>query len=115
MKTLSYTKHSDAGYVEPLAGIRQKTLVFGERMLMAEFVLGRGSVLPGHSHPYEQTGYLVRGHIVLTIGQMRHDTRPGDSWCIPPGVSHGAEIFEDSVAIEIFSPVRPDYIPQENT
>ena len=40
------------------------------------------------------------------------DLMAGDSWCIPSGVEHGAEILEDSVAIEVFSPVREDYLPK---
>ena len=47
----------------------------------------------------------------LTVGQEQHDTRPGDSWCIAPDVIHGAEVIEDSVAIEVFAPPREDYLP----
>ena len=64
----------------------------------------------GARHPYEQTGYLVSGHLVLTIGEDVNDVRPGDSWCIPGNVRHGAEIIEESVAVEVFSPVREDYL-----
>jgi len=113
MKTRGFAKHDREGYSRPLAGIQQKTLVFGQRTLMTEFVLDQGHDLPMHGHPYEQTGYLVKGHILLTIGDIQYDTQPGDSWCIPSGVIHGARILEDSVAIEIFSPVRQDYIPKE--
>jgi quercetin dioxygenase-like cupin family protein len=48
---------------------------------------------------------------VLTIGAERHDVTPGDSWCIPSDVDHGAEILQDSVAVEVFSPPREDYLP----
>ncbi|MDD1753455.1 MAG: hypothetical protein LUQ38_10265 [Methanotrichaceae archaeon] len=40
---------------------------------MTEFILAGNSTLPDHSHPYEQTGYLVRGHILLTIGDVQYD------------------------------------------
>ena len=106
-------KSSTEDYTDPLPGIRQKTLVFGERALMTEFLLSEGATLPDHAHPHEQTGYLVKGHIVLRIGEAEHDTAPGDSWCIPANVSHGARIVEDSIAIEVFSPVREDYLPKE--
>lgn len=99
------------GYQTPLPGIRMKTLTYGEKMLMTEFLLDQASVLPQHAHPYEQIGYLVRGHIRLCIGTEIHDVHPGDSWCIPANEIHGAEILEDSVALEVFSPVREDYIP----
>ena len=106
-----FTNHGPAGYRAALPGIRMKTLCFGERTLMTEFILQRGSTLPMHSHPHEQTGYLVTGHIRLKIGEEEHEAKPGDSWCIPAGVEHGAHITEDSVAVEVFSPVRQDYLP----
>lgn len=108
-----FDKHHEDDYTNPLPGIRQKTRVFGDRTLMTEFLLTKDSVLPSHSHPYEQTGYLVKGHIILKIGETEHDTAAGDAWCIPANMAHGATIIEDSVAIEIFSPVREDYLPKE--
>lgn len=107
-----FTKHAVGQYKTPLPGIQMKTLCYGERTLMTEFILERGRTLPVHRHPYEQTGYLVKGRIRLRIGQEEHETRPGDSWCIPADVEHGAQILEDSVAVEVFSPVREDYLPQ---
>ncbi len=100
------------GYREVLPGIQLKTLAFGERSLLSEFRLAAGSLLPAHAHPQEQTGYLVARRIRLTIGGERFEVRPGDGWCIPGGVEHRAEILEDAVAIEVFSPVRADYLPR---
>jgi quercetin dioxygenase-like cupin family protein len=101
----------DQGFVPALPGIDRKTLVWGERTLATEFRMKAGSQLPIHSHPHEQTGYLVSGKIRLTIGADRFEAGPGASWCVPPDVGHGAEILEDTVAIEIFAPVRADYLP----
>ena len=39
------------------------------------------------------------------------EVQPGDSWCILGDILHSAEIIEDSIAIEVFSPVREDYFP----
>ena len=106
-----FQKHSGSGYTRAIPGIERKTLVFGERTLMTEFLLKKGNRLPRHSHLHEQTGYLVKGRIRLSIELEENDVKPGDSWCIPSGVEHGAEILEDSVAIEVFSPIREDYLP----
>jgi len=108
-----FEKHSESGYRLALKGIEQKTLVYGEKTLMTEFLLRKDSTLPRHAHPHEQTGYLLKGHIRLSIGTEKCDAQAGDTWCIPGGVEHGAEIIEDSVAIEVFSPVREDYLPKE--
>ncbi|MDB4444186.1 cupin domain-containing protein [bacterium] len=108
-----FQKHSENGYTLATQGIELKTLVYGERTLMTKFLLKKGSQLPRHSHPHEQTGYLVKGRIRLSIGMDENDVAPGDSWSIPAGVEHGAEVVEDAVAIEVFSPVREDYLPKE--
>ena len=79
--------------------------------LMTEFRLEKGAQLPRHHHPYEQTGYLVSGRIRLTIGGDTFIVGPGDAWCIPENVEHGAQIEDDAVAVEVFSPVREDYLP----
>jgi quercetin dioxygenase-like cupin family protein len=106
-----FSEQISNGCLPTVDGIERKTLVHGERTLMTEFRLRKGSILPRHTHQHEQTGYLVKGRIRLWIGREEHDARPGDSWCIPGGSEHGAEILEDSVAIEVFSPVREDYLP----
>jgi quercetin dioxygenase-like cupin family protein len=102
-----FEKRSDSGYSAALAGICRKTLAYGEKTLMTEFKLQKGAALPRHSHPHEQTGYLVRGRIRLIIGNEKHEAHAGDSWCIPGGVEHGADILEDSVAIEVFRQCEP--------
>lgn len=107
-----YYKKEPEGYHCPIDGIEQKTLVYGQNTLMTEFRLNKGSQLPRHSHPHEQTGYLVAGKIRLFINDQTFDCNPGDSWCIPGGVEHGADTLEDAIAVEIFSPVREDYLPE---
>jgi quercetin dioxygenase-like cupin family protein len=100
------------GYKQALPGIKMKTLVYGEKTLFTEFRMESKSILPRHVHVNEQTGYLVKGKVKLSIGHETFEARPGDSWCIPGNVEHGAEIAEESIAIEVFSPVREDYVPK---
>ena len=107
-----FYKANKDGYKKLLEGIEMKTLVYGEKTLCSEFRLEKGKLLPKHAHPYEQTGYLVKGRLRMTIGTETFDAAPGDSWCVPANVEHCAETVEDSVAIEVFSPVRPDYLPE---
>ena len=97
-----FERRSESGYHLALKGLEQKTLVYGEKTLMTELRLRKGSILPRHTHPHEQTGYLVKGRIRLSIGSEVADVYVGDSWCIPSNVEHGAEILEDSIAIEVF-------------
>jgi quercetin dioxygenase-like cupin family protein len=107
-----FEKQSEIGYMRAVEGIEQKTLVYGEKTLMVEFRLHKGAILPLHAHPHEQSGYLVSGRILLTMGAEVHEVAPGDSWCIAGGVQHAAEILEDAVAVEVFAPVRKEYLPE---
>ncbi len=107
-----FTPHAAEGYVVAAPGVELRTLAHGERTLMAEFRLHAGHVLPAHVHPHEQTGYLVSGRVRLRIGSEQRELLPGDSWCVPGGVEHAAELLEDSVAVEVWSPVREDLLPR---
>ena len=105
-----FRTNREARPVEMMEGITRRTLTHGERMLLVEFTLRAGAVLPEHRHPYEQTGYLVSGAGRLWIGEASYELAPGASWSIPADTPHKAEFTRDSVALDIFSPARPDYI-----
>jgi quercetin dioxygenase-like cupin family protein len=105
-----FYKSTDENFKKILDGITVKTLVFGEKMLFSEFHMEQGSKLPLHSHAQEQTGRLLKGKISLSIGTDKTEIKPGDGWLVPGNVEHGADIVEESIAIEVFSPVREDYL-----
>jgi len=103
-------KADGSGYQEVLAGIRLKTLVHGQRTHMTEVRLAKGALIPEHAHPEEQTGYLIAGCLRFFGGEREAVARPGDSWSIPGGTPHGAEALEETIVVEVFSPVREDYL-----
>ncbi len=70
--------------------------------MLCEFRLDQGSAVPDHRHPQEQTGYLVSGKLRFRIGERALDAGPGDSWNLPAGQVHGADVLEDSLVIEVF-------------
>jgi quercetin dioxygenase-like cupin family protein len=47
--------------------------------------------------------FLVDGEHIIA--------NPSDSWNIASEVEHGATAIEESVIVEVFSPVREDYLP----
>lgn len=107
-----FTKMDSSGYRQAVEGIQIKTVAHGDKTLMAHFKMTGGAVLPAHSHPHEQTGILISGKLILIIDQKRHTVTPGDSWCIPGDIPHSAEVVEDSIVVEVFSPVREDLLPE---
>ena len=88
-----------------------RPLAWEEKTIICEFKLEKGHKIPAHHHPYEQTGYLLSGKLNFRIGQTSNIAETGDSWSIPENVEHEVEILENSVVLELFSPIRPDYLP----
>lgn len=105
-----FKKHDRSGYQAAAEGVERKTLVYGDKTLMVEIRMKKGATPPRHTHPHEQTGYLVQGRVRFSIGNEEYDVRPGDSWCILSGVEHETTVLEDSVVIEVFAPVREEYL-----
>jgi quercetin dioxygenase-like cupin family protein len=106
-----FNKNSSEGYRSTIKGIKQKTLVYGEHTLMTELRMRKGTRIPTHNHPNEQTGFLLSGRTRLFIEDQIYTCSPGDSWCIPGNTDHATFAIKDSVVIEIFSPVREDLHP----
>lgn len=105
-----FRKKSDLTFRKLIDGVQLGTMVHGKKTLMGRFKLTKGSALPLHHHIYEQTGFLISGHIVITIDGTDHEAMPGDSWCIGADVPHSARAMDDSQVLEVFSPVREDYL-----
>lgn len=104
-------KPDSSNYRELLPGVAMKALTYGDNSLLCEFHLKQGAMIPAHQHPQEQTGYLVRGSLRFFGDEGEAVVEPGHSWNFRGGVVHGAEALVDSVVIEVFSPVRQDYLP----
>ena len=103
-------KNKSKESVTPIVGIARKTLAVGEKGLLAEFILEAGVNLPPHTHPHEQIGYLVSGALNFIIDGQEYSALPGDSWAIPGHIEHSAKAVEKSVAIEVFVPIREDFL-----
>ena len=92
-------------------GVELTPLVHGEKTSMGQFRIAKGAAIPTHSHPHEQTGIMISGRLRFNVDGEIIETNPGDSWCVPGHVEHSAEALEDTVVVEVFSPVREDYLP----
>jgi quercetin dioxygenase-like cupin family protein len=63
----------------------------GREAVVARAELDAGAVLPRHTHPGEEIGYVLEGEVVLEIeGKPAATFKAGDSYFIPAGKVHGA-------------------------
>jgi quercetin dioxygenase-like cupin family protein len=105
-----YTPDSTRGR-ELLPGVFMKSQVHGANTHLCRFLLLKGAVIPAHQHPHEQTGYLVSGRVRFFGDEGETIAEPGAAWTFPGGMMHGAEALDEAVIIEVFSPLRQDYLP----
>jgi quercetin dioxygenase-like cupin family protein len=106
---MPFTRHDAPNPVEMLPGIVRRTLTAGDKMMLIEVTLEPGTVVPMHTHPHEQTGYVVSGRMRLQIGDETLDLDPGDAYMIPGGHEHEATALEPLLIIDVFSPPREEY------
>ena len=106
-----FTEPSTEGYRELLPGVLLRTVAHGDRSLMGLFRIAAGAVIPVHDHPQEQTGYLVSGRLEFTVEGCVVVAEPGAAWNLPASTPHGATALDDCVVVEVFAPVREDYLP----
>ncbi len=89
--------------------VSRKTLA-GERAMLAQTYLKRGALVPLHSHESEQMTYVLQGALRVAIGGKEIVVREGEVLHVPPSVPHQAEALEDTFELDVFSPVRTDWL-----
>ena len=84
----------------------------GSNMTMIYLIAQPGATLDEHKHPHEHLGYCLKGEGTFRIGDKTFTIRKDHSFTIPPNIPHSLKITgkEEYVAIEVFSPSRPDLL-----
>lgn len=104
---------ADVESTDAVTGVHLKILAGGENENVQHFVIDPGAVIPEHSHPHEQVGYVIKGTLTFTVPGEEIVVTEGDSYVIPGGESHKAvnEGDLEVVGLDIFSPPRdnPDW------
>ena len=94
---------------DPAPGVTMRPLS-GDGAMLNYLVLEPGAVVPLHSHPHEQLGYVIAGSIAMLIAGEETVLRPGDGYRLAGGVEHSGTAGPDGcTALDVFTPVREDY------
>ena len=105
-----HTDWSSIPVERPSEGI-ERQMVVGGRMMICRFRFAPYLVTPEHSHPHEQMSLVVSGRVRFFIEGEERIAVPGDVLHFPPDCWHGATMMEEEVVlIDIFSPVREDFL-----
>jgi len=87
-----------------------RKLITGNRMMLAHVLLKTGSIVPAHSHENEQLTYILKGALKFDIDDREIIVREGEVLHIPSNVIHKAEALEDTLDLDVFSPIRQDWL-----
>lgn len=96
--------------IDLFPGVSLRTAA-GDNLMISVVSLEPGAVVPTHSHPHEQMGYLVSGRLEFTIGETTSILEPGSTWRIPSHVPHRVVALDGpALALDVFHPIREDYL-----
>jgi quercetin dioxygenase-like cupin family protein len=98
---------------EELSPTIGRKMIVGERMMLAQIFLAKGSIVPKHSHENEQITYILSGALRFRLGAdgaQEVTVRAGEVLTIPSNLPHTAEALEDTLDVDIFDPPRQDWL-----
>jgi quercetin dioxygenase-like cupin family protein len=82
---------------------------WGEQQLLSLVELDANTVLPRHSHPHEQSTYVLEGELEFELGGEIRIIRAGELVIVPGGVEHFVKVGPVLTRVlDNFSPVRED-------
>jgi quercetin dioxygenase-like cupin family protein len=96
--------------LEKVTEMISRKLVTGAREMLAQLYLKRGALVPMHSHESEQLTYVLQGALKFSIGGEETTVREGEVLHIPSWVPHQAEALDDTFELDVFSPIRQDWL-----
>jgi quercetin dioxygenase-like cupin family protein len=95
---------------EQMSATISRQAIHGATMTVARIRLRKGAVVPLHQHTNEQISMVESGLMRFVISGEERILRGGETLTIPPNAPHLVEALEDSLAVDVFSPVREDWI-----
>lgn len=109
---MSEIQHANLAALTPeaLSPRITRRMLWGERIMVAMIELASGTIVPTHEHENEQLSYCIQGAMRFTFPDRQLVLRQGEVLLIPGGMPHSAEMLEDCVTVDFFSPPRQDWI-----
>ncbi len=91
-------------------GVTRKILGTGGSLMMVEVSFREGGVGTPHRHVHEQVSYIASGSFRFMLEGEEQVVRAGDSIYIPSNALHGTVALEDAKIVDIFTPIREDFL-----
>ena len=98
--------------LEKVTEMISRKIVTGEREMLAQVYLKKGALVPIHSHDAEQMTYVLQGALRFLVDGEEIIVKEGEVLHIPSGTPHQAEALEDTFELDVFSPIRADWLAE---
>lgn len=90
--------------------VTRKILCYSDELMMCEITFKKGSKGNFHHHEHLQITYVAEGSFEFTIGGETKVVKKGDSVYMPSNVEHGVTALEDGKLVDVFNPMRQDFL-----
>jgi quercetin dioxygenase-like cupin family protein len=100
--------------LEPMSDVISRKLFTGEKAMVAQVFLKKDAVVPLHSHESEQITYILTGALKFELQGKEVTVHAGQVLHIPSWVPHRAVALEDTLDLDIFSPLREDWLKKDD-
>jgi quercetin dioxygenase-like cupin family protein len=87
-----------------------RKVITGDKAMVAQVFIAKGAVVPEHHHESEQITYILTGALEFEIEGRQIVVSAGQVLRIPSNVPHRAVALEDTLDLDIFSPIRIDWL-----
>ena len=91
-------------------GIQRKVLGYDKAIMMTLVKFKKGSVGKLHKHVHMQVTLIQSGSFEVMIGSEKKVLHTGDGFLIPSGVEHGVVALDDGILVDVFTPMREDFV-----
>lgn len=102
--------HENALPQEAGTGIVRRVLAYTQQLMCVENQFKQGAVGALHSHPHTQITYVISGRFSFTIDGETHEVGPGDTMLKTDEIVHGCTCLEDGILLDVFNPMREDFL-----
>ena len=103
-----FHEHTEGTDASP--GVVRRVLAYCDDVMCVENRFKTGSIGSMHRHPHTQITYVASGKFEFTIDGETHIVSAGDTLLKQNQVLHGCTCLEDGILVDIFTPMREDFV-----